>query len=43
MSDEIKKSIAAALLKCPKTDVDKPELAKVYKDSSLQGFINNES
>ena len=35
ISDEIKKAIATTLLKYPKTDVDKPELPKVYKDSIL--------
>ena len=43
ISDEIKKTIATTLLKHPKTDVDKPELPKVYKDSTVLGFINNES
>ena len=28
-SNEIKKAMATTLLKCPKTDVDKPELTKV--------------
>ena len=42
-SVEIKKAIATTLLKCPKTDVDKPELPKVYEDSTLHGFIHNES
>ena len=43
ISDEIKKAIATTLLKYPKTDVDKPELPKVYEDNTLHGFINNES
>ena len=43
ISDEIKKASATTLLKYPKTYVDKPELPKVYKDSTVHGFINNES
>ena len=43
ISDEIKKAIATTLLKYLQTDVDKPELSKVYKDSTPNGFINNES
>ena len=43
ISDEIKKSIATTMLKYPKTDVDKAELPEVYEDSTLHGFINNES
>ena len=39
----MKKAIATTLLKYPKTDVDKPELPKVYEDSTLHGFINYES
>ena len=38
----MKKAIATILLKHPKTDVDKPELPKVYEGSTLHGFINNE-
>ena len=41
--EEIKKAIATSLLKYPKRDVNKPELPKVYKNSTLHGFINNES
>ena len=42
VSDEIKKAIATTLLKYPIThfQIDKPELPKVYKDSTLYGFIN---
>ena len=43
ISDEIKKAIATTLLKYLKTDVDKPQLPKVYKGSTVHGFINNES
>ena len=43
ISDKIKKAIATILLKYPKTDVDQPKLPKVYKDSTLHGFINNDS
>ena len=43
ISDEIKKAIATTLLKYPKTDEEKPELPKVYEDSTIHGFINNES
>ena len=43
ISDEIKKAVATTLLKYPKTDVDKPELPKVYEDSTLHGLINNET
>ena len=43
ISDEVKKAIATTLLKYPKTDVEKPELPKVYEESTLHGFINNES
>ena len=39
----MKKDIATILLKYPKTDVDKPELSKVYENNTLLGFINNES
>ena len=41
--DKIKKTIATTFLKYPKTDVDKPQLPKVYEDNTLHGFINNES
>ena len=41
--DEIKKAIATAMLKYPNTDVYKLELPKVYEDSTVHGFINNES
>ena len=43
ITDESKKAIATTLLKYPKTDVHKPEQPKVYEDSPLHGFINNES
>ena len=43
ISDEIKKARATTLLKYAKADVDKPELPKVYKDSTLHEFINNKS
>ena len=43
ISDNFKKAIATTLLKYPKTDVDKPELPKVDKDSTVHGFIYNES
>ena len=43
ISDEIKKAIATTLLKYPKIDVDKPKLPKVYEDSTLHGFITNQS
>ena len=45
VSDEIKKAIATTLLKYPKTDfrIVKPEQPKIYEDSIVQGFINNES
>ena len=43
ISDKIKKAIATTLLKYLKTDVDKPELPKVYRDSTLHEFINNDS
>ena len=43
ISDEIKKAVATTLLKYPKTDIDKPELPKVYEDSTLHGLINNET
>ena len=43
ISVEIKKAIATTLLKYFKRDVDKPELSKVYEDSTLIGFINNKS
>ena len=44
VSDETKKAIATTLLKYPKADfqIGKSELPKVYEDSTLQGFINNE-
>ena len=35
------KTIATTLLKYPKTDVDELKLPKVYIDSTLHGFINN--
>ena len=35
ISDKIKKAIATTLLKYLKTVVDKPELPKVYRDSTL--------
>ena len=41
ISDKIKKAIATTLLKYLKTD--KPELPKVYRDSTLHEFINNDS
>ena len=37
------KPIATTLLKYLKTVVDKPELPKVYRDSTLHEFINNDS
>ena len=40
---EIKKAITTTLSKYPKTDVEKPELPKVYEDSTMHEFINNES
>ena len=42
---KIKKVIATTLLKYPKTDfqINKPELPKVYEESTLHAFINNES
>ena len=43
ISDKSKKAIATTLLKCLKTVVDKPELPKVYRDSTLHEFINNDS
>ena len=43
ISDEIKKAIATTLLKYSKTDVDKPEPPKVYEDSTLHWFVNDES
>ena len=43
ISDKIKKAIATTLLKYLKTDVDKPELPKVYRDNTLHEFINNDS
>ena len=43
ISDKIKKAIATTLLKYLKTVVDKPELPKVYRDSTLHEFINNDS
>ena len=43
ISDKIKKAIATSLLKYLKTDVDKLELPKVYRDSTLHEFINNDS
>ena len=43
IKDEIKKAIATTYLKYPETDVDKQELPEVYKDSTVHGFINNES
>ena len=43
ISDKIKKAIATILLKYLKTVVDKPELPKVYRDSTLHEFINNDS
>ena len=45
VGDKTKNAIATALMKYPKTDfgIGKPELPKVYEDSTLQGFINNES
>ena len=43
ISDEIRKAIATTLLKYPKTDVDKQALPKVYEDSTLHWFINDQS
>ena len=43
ISDKFKKAIATTLLKYLKTDVDKPELPKVYRDNTLHEFINNDS
>ena len=38
ISDEIKKAIATTKLKHPKIDVEKPELPKIYEDSTLHGL-----
>ena len=42
IGDKIKKAIATTMLKYLKTYVDKPELPKVYRDSTLHEFINND-
>ena len=40
INNAIKKAIGTTFLKYPKTDINKPELLKVYEDSNRYGLIN---